>query len=86
MILKPLINVKYYSLVNLISQKRTVVELIQRDLNSARLSKELFKLLEPRKNAEKREELKQIKESLGNGGASARAARFIIDFLNGTDQ
>jgi lipid-A-disaccharide synthase len=85
-LLKPLIKVKYYSLVNLISQKLTAVELIQDEFTAERLSNELFKLLEPEKNKEKREELKQIKELLGTGGASKKAAGYILEFLgNGKD-
>jgi lipid-A-disaccharide synthase len=80
---KRLVKVKYISLVNLIMDKLVVHELIQHDLTTANLRKELEQLLN---NEERRAELsadyKSLKELLGrDGNASARAAASIHQFL-----
>ena len=76
--LRPLISVEHYGLVNLIANKRLVKELIQHDFTAENLSAELFRLLEPKENKKMRESLHEIAETLGHGGASTRAAKFIL--------
>ena len=53
-------------------------ELVQDDLNAKALSKELFRLLEVETNKKKRKELLSVKNKLGHGGASIRAAKAIL--------
>ena len=82
-IARRLIKVKYISLVNLIMNKLVVHELIQDDLTSANLQKELEDLLH---NGRRREQLRQdyqeLKELLSEGGhASANAAASILRFM-----
>ena len=76
--LRPLISVEHYGLANLIAGKRLVKELIQNDFTAENLSAELFRLLETETNQTMRESLNEIAETLGHGGASARAAEFIL--------
>lgn len=76
--LRPLISVEHYGLVNLIAQKRLVKELIQNDFTPENLGAELFRLLEAANNQEMRAALREIAETLGHGGASKRAAEFIL--------
>lgn len=72
-------NIKYISLVNLIMDKEVVKELIQHDLTTENLVKELRLIL-----GENREEIlsnyKILREKLGGSGASEKAAEIITDF------
>jgi lipid-A-disaccharide synthase len=80
--LRPLIDVPHFGLINLIAQKRLAAELIQDDLTVENLSKELLRLLEPENNKAMRERLKEVVETLGQGGASERAAEAVLRFLD----
>lgn len=79
-IAKKLIKVPYISLVNLISNKEIVKELIQNDLNKASLTKELSCLIGD-KGAKMRKEYILIKQMLGAGAASKNAAEIIKSTL-----
>lgn len=79
-LLRPLITVPHFGLVNLIAEKRLATELIQGDFTAKTLSAELFKLLESKANSQMRQQLKQVTETLGDG-ASDRAAEIILEFL-----
>ena len=81
-LLRPLITVDHFGLINLIAEKRLAKELIQDDFTPATLSEELFRLLEPEANAEFREELRIAVDKLGHGGASRRAAEAILKLLD----
>ncbi len=76
--LRPLISVEHFGLVNLIANKRLVKELIQHDFTAENLSAELFRLLESEANKKMRENLHEVAETLGHGGASGRAAKAIL--------
>ncbi len=80
-LLRPLISVEHFGLVNLIAGKRLIKELIQDEFTKENLSAELFRLLEPETNREMRERLSEVTETLGRGGASKRAAQAILNFL-----
>ncbi len=80
-LLRPLISVEHFGLVNLIAEDRLAKELIQDEFTSRALAEELFRLLEIDKNQEMREKLKAVSDKLGGGGASKRAAQFIIEEL-----
>lgn len=82
-LLKPLINVEHYALINLIAGRRLVAELIQHDLTPTTLSNELLRLLDPEVNQKIRSELAEATSKLGDGGASARAAEHILKMING---
>lgn len=76
------VRVQYISLVNLIMHKEVVKELIQYKLNTRNLSAELLKLV---KNTTVRNRIlhdyDELRAILGSGGASARAAQCIYNFL-----
>jgi lipid-A-disaccharide synthase len=76
-----LITAEHYGLANLIAGRRIVTELIQDQLTGELLARELLSLLEPNRNAAMRAELKGVAEKIGEPGASSRAARAILDFL-----
>lgn len=80
-LLRPLIDVEHFGLINLIAGKRVVREMIQDDLTPKQLTAELLRLLEPETNKKLREELAEAVEKLGHGGASKRAAEAIIRVL-----
>jgi lipid-A-disaccharide synthase len=82
-IAKRLVKIKYISLVNLIMGKLVVKELIQDELNTINLEKELNELLY---NTAKQEQIHkdylQLQETLSKGGhASLQAAKIIYQFL-----
>jgi lipid-A-disaccharide synthase len=76
-----LITTEHFGLVNLIAGEEVATELMQDDLNGESLASELLSLLEPKRNAEARERLHDVADQLGEGGASDRAARRILEFL-----
>jgi lipid-A-disaccharide synthase len=76
-----LITTDHFGLVNLIAGEEVATELMQDELNGESLANELLLLLEPERNRVARERLSEIAEQLGEGGASARAAKRILEFL-----
>lgn len=80
-LLKPLISVEHYGLINLIAGERLAAELIQHEFTAASLSAELLRLLEPETNADMRTKLKAAADKLGAGGASRRAAEAILKLI-----
>ena len=80
-LMRPLISVAHFGLINLIAEERLAAELIQDDFTPAALAEELFRLLDASENRKMRETLKSVTEKLGHGGASKRAAEFILDVI-----
>lgn len=80
-LLRPLISVEHFGLVNLIADHRVVKELIQDDFTAETLSAEILRLLEPDANTAMRADLKAAADKLGHGGASKRAAEAIQKLL-----
>ncbi len=80
-LLRPLIDVDHFGLINLIAGTRVAAELIQDDFTDQALAYELFRLLDPAVNGETRTQLRAAANKLGHGGASRRAADLILDML-----
>ena len=80
-LLRPLINVEHFGLINLIAGERVATELIQDDFTARKLADELFRLLDPTVNSEMRRRLQLAVDQLGQGGASARAAELILEMI-----
>lgn len=80
-LLRPLIRVEHFGLINLIAERRLAAELIQDDFTPESLAAELFRLLSPEVNENVRKELKAAADKLGHGGAAKRAAAAIRDLL-----
>ena len=76
-----LISVEHYGLVNLVAGQRVAPELMQDDFNGASLARELLALLDPKRNARVRGQLRDATARLGEGGASARAAGAVLRAL-----
>jgi lipid-A-disaccharide synthase len=79
--LRHIINVPHYGLINLIAEERLAKELIQNDCNGEMIAEEVLNLLKPEVNKKFRQRLAEITETLGNGGASERAAEAILNIL-----
>lgn len=76
-IARRLIKVKFISLVNLITDKEIVKELIQNDYNAKNLQCELQNIMNGPKRKTLQNEFIELKKLLGNKGASKRAADII---------
>jgi lipid-A-disaccharide synthase len=81
-LLRPLIDVEHFGLINLIAEDRVAQELIQDDFTPQTLAADLFRLLEPQGNALMRERLGAAVDKLGHGGASRRAAEAILKLID----
>ena len=80
-IAKQLVNVRYISLVNLIMDRLLVRELIQDELNRTNLKAALAEILNSEKAVELRTGYAELRRRLGDGGASGRAAKAILEFV-----
>jgi lipid-A-disaccharide synthase len=80
-LIRPLVNIEHFGLVNLIAEKRIVKEMIQEDFTKEDLANELFRLLDEKENKKMREKLSEITEKLGDGGSSKRAAKAVLNEL-----
>ncbi|MEO6587966.1 MAG: lipid-A-disaccharide synthase, partial [Pyrinomonadaceae bacterium] len=77
-LLRPLISVEHFGLVNLIAERRLVKEFIQHEFTPEILSRDLFDLLKAENNQKMRAALHEVSNKLGHGGASKRAAQAIL--------
>ncbi len=81
-ILHPLIRVPHVGLPNLIAGRAIVPELLQDEMNPARLTDEITGLLaDPARLATMRAELAEVRTRLGEANASGRAAQRILSML-----
>ncbi|MBI1356348.1 MAG: lipid-A-disaccharide synthase [Acidobacteria bacterium] len=78
---KLLVHVPFYSMVNLLAERRVVPELIQGDCTAERLAAEAERLLaDPARRKEMKRELAAIHERLaGDQAAAERAAEVVCD-------
>ena len=80
---RKLIKVKFISLVNLINDYLSVIELIQEDCTASDIKDEIGKIIV---EAEHRESILEnydvLAEKLGEPGASQRTAKLIVSYLN----
>ena len=82
-IAKRIITLKYISLVNLIMDREVVKELIQDNVTTAQIKKELSLILSGSKREKQLKEYEALIKNLGGSGASAKAASLIIENTNG---
>ena len=81
---KPFVHVDTYAMVNLVAGRRIVPELIQDDFTPERVADEALRLLRDREAAARmRTELRAVRAKLGEPGASARAARAVLEVATG---
>ncbi len=78
-IAKRLVNVKYISLVNLILDRPLLRELIQQEFTVENLRKELQAIID--NPAEIHTGYIDLENKLGNSGASAKAAKLMVEYI-----
>lgn len=82
---KWLVKIPYIGLPNIILGKAAVKELIQHEASVENLSAEISKILKDTNYAEKiREDLRQVKALLGDGGGSKNMAILALEMLDET--
>ncbi len=81
LIARRLVDIPYISLINLIVDRPLVQELIQHDFNSKRLKEEFERLLDPSVRADLKAGFSELRQRLGESGASRRTARLMVDRL-----
>jgi lipid-A-disaccharide synthase len=80
---KFLVDVPYYSMVNLLAGKALIMELIQSDFTAQKVASQVEYLLDhPEARARIVEELRAVKARLGPGGATGRAADAVVRLLS----
>lgn len=72
-------NLKYFSLVNLIMDAPIVAEILQKDFNKARVTKDLSAILNPKNRKTIFENYLALEEKLGGKGASETVATILVD-------
>ena len=77
---KPFVRVSTYAMANLVAGRRVVPELIQEAFTPEAVAAEAVDILtNPTRAADMRADLRTVREALGGPGASARAARAVIE-------
>jgi lipid-A-disaccharide synthase len=80
---RPQIKLAFIGMVNIVAGRKIVPEFIQFQATPKKISEQVLSILkDPSRIARMKNELAQVKSSLGEKGASSRAARLIVDFLN----
>jgi lipid-A-disaccharide synthase len=77
-------GIKYICIVNLIADREVVTELIQQDVNEAKLKEELGHLLDYQYRSDILSGYDEVRTLLGKPGASSRTADLIIQYMNRT--
>ena len=78
------VHVDTFAMVNLIAGRRIVPELIQEDCTAANVAREVLALLtDPGHFDESRRALREVRDKLGQSGASARAAEAVLQTARG---
>ena len=76
-----LVKLPHFSLVNIVAGKRVVPELLQDDVNGARIAEEVRALIEPTHYEAVRTELAAVRAKLGEAGTARRAAETIHEMM-----
>ncbi|MFH0918203.1 MAG: lipid-A-disaccharide synthase [Candidatus Omnitrophota bacterium] len=79
---RPQIKIPYIGMVNIVAGRKIVPEFIQFGAQPKLMAKSVIKLLTDHLSANQMsQDLKAVKDSLGEPGAAARAAKLILDFI-----
>ncbi len=78
---KRLVNIRFISLVNLILDRASVKELIQNDCNPKMLKDAIIDLEKPEKRKQLAADFEELKQKLGNAGASQKLAEALLKEL-----
>jgi len=78
----PQVKVSFIGIVNIVAQREIVPEFIQFRARPEKIANEVLRILENPSELERmKNNLAQVKSSLGKPGASSRAAQIVVDFL-----
>ncbi|HDM08902.1 MAG TPA: lipid-A-disaccharide synthase, partial [Desulfobacteraceae bacterium] len=79
---KRVVRVEHICLVNLVAGYTLVPELIQDGVTPEEITQQLINILEDEKNRTKMKKgLEEVREKLGKGGASRRAAEIALEMI-----
>jgi lipid-A-disaccharide synthase len=79
---RPQIKIPYIGMVNIVAGKEIVPEFVQFGAQPKKIAKSIIELLQNPLFANRMSQnLKEVKDSLGQPGAAGRAAKLILDFL-----
>jgi len=83
MIYKPLMKTKYFNMANILKQKEIVPELLLKRRTVNNMVKECKALLEGPAAEKQKQAFKEIRHELGGPGVSDRAAKVVLEVLDG---
>ena len=78
---KPFVDLPFYSMVNLIAERELVPELMQDAMTPANIVEQVMGLMQDDRAASMRAGLLDMKQRLGGGGASRRAAEAVLSHV-----
>jgi len=79
---RALVRLDHIGLVNLVAEKEIAPELLQRDVNPQRISDEALRILrDPILSRKMAESMKEVRQKLGEPGATKRAARTVLSLM-----
>jgi lipid-A-disaccharide synthase len=79
---RALIHVDHIGLVNLVAGRRIVPELIQKEANPRRIAEEALQILKnPTRSQEMRRAMAEVRQHLGQPGATERAGRIVYSLV-----
>ena len=82
----PLVKLGYFSLVNLIAGREVVLELLQAEANAEAIAAELYLLVfDQQRRSTQISDFQHIRQKLGDGGASGRAAEMALSLMTKND-
>lgn len=81
LLLRPLVDIENFGLINLIAGRPVAKEMLQDEFEPDAVCSEVIRLLEPAENQRQRELLHEAASQLGKAGGSDRAAQAVIDLL-----
>ena len=81
---KRFVKIPHFGLANVVAGAEVAPELLQQEVNAARLGQELAALLEPGNAARMRGQLGNIRARLGKAGAAARVALHLLAAMDTT--
>ncbi len=84
---KKVVKIKNIAMVNIILGKNLIKELIQNDVNEAKIIEECDLIISNKDEMRRiKNELQEIKSLLGNPGSSDKSAKIIFDLVNETNK
>ncbi len=80
-IIRRMVRLKHIAMCNIVAGEEIAKELLQSEVTAERISDELMRLLDPEIHAETKARLSKVRETLGEPGGAARAAKIAARML-----